>query len=889
MEEKSTENKTHMICDSCRSNDMICSGTLPCDNCFTKQSSSSIIIKCTYNEDIKNRLNRLNKVSNKFVYSSINEKMNKLQSIISGIDYSIVDNILNEAIRLNNYNVGFSNKKDSLKRRRSNDESQAQDGNGPQLIKTLKDSTKILKMGINVNNTSTPNYTNSKYNKPNTPRTLELGSVFLGEEGQLDQCKSSFKLFYYLNPYHLKNLIPRIKSNSIGEYTSSIDASEVLFTLNALLQKDNDIYVENLFRSDFDLQFHSQEIMKISTKIMDFIKPKVFESNDFFFIRSQRRVTKLYDLFEKFNADTDDNEYIKMKGKMTISEMNLIFTILLNNITLYKNEKEHDILFFEELVLTETVLLKYVIDFYKKFTVVSRKSDNIENNVYNIQSLLQFAFYLENSPSPKVSARIISSCISYIQLLHYNDSDYINQLLPNEELEYPETLKFQIRTLYLTTYMYDKTISLRSHKPDFLYNKDEVFTIMNHHTRDLLKYYNYGSFLNKDQLSSDKNAYINILDSNTELYKQMIKKIDGSNIIIQHLKLRVNYLHSLAYKYLIAAKNENDSIEITLQKKSLVLDNLHTFKVEVKNLFGITELDQAINIVFHINKRFSNCDTITKVKLAWKYIVTAIEYYTLNLVIHLADLETLHHVETEKDISKASRYCENPIFLKAIEDCLETSVYAMEFNGLHKYESSSVLFCTLVAISSAFNVCIFNQKFFDQNKELMIKLIRLVTKTASKKGFIDTLKWSAVSVLGMSIMKILFELNSYDDVSKALEFKVLFKDEYVETVEILKQASKMILHALDTKRFKEYVKQSKIYNSQREVKDIYHSNVNDDKMIDIFKSPYDGNDNDFLEPFNLQLPKEDMDNLNIEIESFMDKEIMKLLSQEINEPEERKD
>jgi len=131
--------------------------------------------------------------------------------------------------------------------------------------------------------------------------------------------------------------------------------------------------------------------------------------------------------------------------------------------------------------------------------------------------------------------------------------------------------------------------------------------------------------------------------------------------------------------------------------------------------------------------------------------------------------------------------------------------------------------------------------------------------------------------------------NSYDDVSKALEFKVLFKDEYVETVEILKQASKMILHALDTKRFKEYVKQSKIYNSQREVKDIYHSNVNDDEMIDIFKSPYNGNDNDFLEPFNLQLSKEDMDNLNMEIESFMDNEIMKLLSQEINEPEERKD
>lgn len=145
------------------------------------------------------------------------------------------------------------------------------------------------------------------------------------------------------------------------------------------------------------------------------------------------------------------------------------------------------------------------------------------------------------------------------------------------------------------------------------------------------------------------------------------------------------------------------------------------------------------------------------------------------MIIHLTDLETLQNVETEVDMARATKYCQNPHLLKAIKDSLETTVYIMEFSGLHKYESSSVLFCALVAISSAFNICIFNQKFFDDNRDLMVKVIKLLTKTSSKKGFIDTLKWSAISVLGMSIMKILFELNSLDDIGKELHFKSCLK------------------------------------------------------------------------------------------------------------------
>ena len=886
MEEKCTDKTTHRVCDSCRDSNMICSGTLPCDNCISKQSSSSMNIKCTYNQEIKNRSAGYTRLSNKVVYNSINEKMNKLQTIVSNIDTSQVESILKEALQINK---NTKNSSHMPQKRKTPDQFFIPAENKQQLIKTKTDSTRILKMGINKNplsktkqsnETAAENFTNME--------KFELENVLMCKEGQLEQFQLSYKLFYYLNPTHLKNLISHIKSNSVEEYKSSMNASEVFFTLNTLLQKDNEIYSKSMFQSDVDFGFHPRRILKIPTRIMEFIRPKILESNEFFFIKSQKRVMKLYDIFEKLNSIASENGYIDFGNKMTLSEINIINTILLINITLYKNEKENDSEFFEELSITELAILKNVIRFYKIFAHVSEKSQTIENNIYNIQSLLNFAFYLESSPSPTLSARILSSCISYLQLLHYNDSEYINQLLPNENMDYPESLKFQIRSLYLTCYMYDKTISLRCHKPDLLSNKNEAFTVMNHHSRDLLKFYNFGKFLSKEQISAEDNEYINILDGNTILYNALINDIDGSDIIIQHLNFRVSYLHSLVYRYLIATKNENNPLEITLQKKQLVLENLQKFKLQVKTLFGFTEFDQTINIVAHIGNITSGCDTLKKVKLAWKYLVTAIDYYTLVMIIHLTDLETLQNVETEVDMARATKYCQNPHLLKAIKDSLETTVYIMEFSGLHKYESSSVLFCALVAISSAFNICIFNQKFFDDNRDLMVKVIKLLTKTSSKKGFIDTLKWSAISVLGMSIMKILFELNSLDDIGKELHFQELFKDDYVQTVEILDQVSKLILHGLDSKRSKESAKQNEIYTNNEidAFYDVGSSKPNTNSLPN--QQPYQMN-SDALVHFNSSLSNEDMNSLNAEIASFMDKEIMKLLNLENNELKDEND
>ncbi|SGZ39056.1 uncharacterized protein HGUI_01256 [Hanseniaspora guilliermondii] len=880
MEEKYTDKTTHRVCDSCRDTNMICSGTLPCDNCISKQSSSSLKIKCTYNQEIKNRSAGYKRLSNKLVYNSIKEKMNKLQSMVSSLDPLLIEKIMKEAIQINENTTKASH---LPQKRKTPDQTFVQTKIKQHPIKTKTDSTRILKMGINKNIFSTKRQKNDT-----TIETLmnmdkfELENVLLCKEGQLEQFQLSYKLFYYLNPTHLKKLISHIKANSVEKYKSSMNASEVFFTLNTLLQKDNEIYSKSMFQSDVDFGFSSKRILKIPTKIMQFIRPKIPESNDFFFIKSQKRVMNLYDIFERLNSDTSDNGYINFGNNMTLSEINVINTILLINITLYKNEKENDTAFFDDLSITELAILKNVIGFYKIFAHVSRESQTIENNIYNIQSLLNFAFYLENSPSPTLAARILSSCISYLQLLHYNDSCYINQLLHNENMDYPESLKFQIRSLYLTCYMYDKTISLRCHKPDLLSNKDEAFTVMNHHTRDLLKFYNFGNFLNKKQNNADDNGYINILDGNTTLYNELINDIDGSDIIIQHLNLRVSYLHSLVYRYLTATKNENDPLEITLQKKQLVLENFHKFKLQVKTLFGFTEFDQTINIVSHIGNITSVGDTLKKIKLAWKYLVTAIDYYTLVMIIHLTDLETLQNVETEKDIARATKYCQNSHLLKAIKDSLETTVYIMEFSGLHKYESSSVLFCALVGISSAFNVCIFNQQFFEDNKDLMVKVIKLVTKTSSKKGFIDTLKWSAISVLGMSIMKILFELNSIDDISKELNFKELFKDDYVQTVEILDQVSKLILHGLDSKRSKESAKQNEIYYNNQ-IDGFYDVDSNNQNIETVQRQHPHQMNSDALEHFNSSLSNEDMNNLNAEIESFMDKEIMKLLNLENNE------
>ena len=121
METQYNEKKYTRTCDGCRETNSVCSGTLPCESCFLKQSSSSMIIECTYNQEIKNRQHGLTRMSNKQVYSTINEKMDKLQSIISSVDYQTVNSILNKAIAMNSHNVNHSsklndNKKSKLKR-----------------------------------------------------------------------------------------------------------------------------------------------------------------------------------------------------------------------------------------------------------------------------------------------------------------------------------------------------------------------------------------------------------------------------------------------------------------------------------------------------------------------------------------------------------------------------------------------------------------------------------------------------------------------------------------------------------------------------------------------------------------------------------------------------
>lgn len=886
MEEKFTDKTTQRVCDSCRDNNTLCSGTLPCDNCISKQSSSSMNIKCTYNQEIKSRSAGYTRLSNKVVYNLFSEKMKKIQGMVSNIDTTLVESLLKEAVQINNNIKSISH---IPQKRKAPDHSYIQAENEQQPIKNKTDSTRILKMGIKKSVISgTKQCRESAEETSTNMEKFELENVLMCKEGQPKQLQLSYKLLYYLHPTHLKDLISHIKPNSIKEYKSSMNASEMFSTLNTLLQKNNEIYSKSMFQSDVDYGFHFRRILRIPTRIMEFIRPKINECNEFFFIKLQKRALKVYDIFEQLNLEANENGYIDFENKMTISEINMVNTILLINITLYKNEKENDVEFFDEMSITELAILKNVARFYKIFPYVSRKSQTIENNVYNMQSLLAFVFYLENSPSPTLSAKILSSCISYLQLLHYNDSEYVNQILPNENVDYPDSLKFQIRSLYLTCYIYDKTLSLRCNKPDLLSNADEAFTVMNHHSRDLLKFHEFGKFLSKEQSNPESNEYINMLDGNTILYNALINHIEGSDIIIQNLNLRVSHLHSLVYRYLTAAKNENNPQEITFQKRQLVLENLQRFKLQVKTLFGFTEFDQTINIVAHIGNITSVCDKLKKVKLAWKYLITANDYYTLVMIIHLTDLETLQNVETEADMARATKYCQNQHLLKAIKDSLETIVYIMEFSGLHKYESSSILYCALVAISSAFNICIFNKEFFEGNKDLMVKVIKLLTKTSSKKGFIDTLKWSAISVLGMSIMKILFELNSLDDIGKELNFQELFKDDYVLTVEILDQVSKLILHGLDSKRSKESAKQNEIYNNN-EIDAFYDADSTEQYSNSLQGQQLYQINNGAIEQFNSSLSIKDTNSFNAEIASFVDNEIMKLLNLESNEPNERND
>lgn len=887
-------------CDTCRFKKVKCSGTLPCVNCAGKHPTDEAI-GCTYNYEMKRRLNTTVRTSNKQIYTYLDEKMKRLESTLMNLDYEKLNRLLLSS------NVGIKTKIGSSFSKHINQDA-IKPNAGP---KKRKESAKIVRMGINLPHIRTDNSTEDESQSQNIAQEeLEGGKVFLCDAGQIDQNKVSAKLFFYLSPNNLKNLISKM-SETLTSEQATLDnilvTAEKMEKLNILLQKDNEVYFKTVFNDDSSSKTVAQDIKKIPSYILAYIIDNLEFSNKYFFLFYQENVYNLVKKFESINNETDDGEAVNFKGKLSIAEMSFVVTILLNNCNFYK-EQAKDSNFYNELILWENIWLQNAIFFYKSFTSMPKIEEKIQDNVYNILALLQFAFYLENSPSPRISTSIITSCISYIQTLHYDDNDYLNKIFSDASNKNSgndsdlTAMKLQMRSLYLTCYLYDKNLSLRCRTPAILNNKDQAYSIMNQQIKYLVVLNGFGEFLTDEQLKNN-NADVNILDKDKPIFQHMIKTLTGSHIIIQQLRLKVAYLHSLAYKYLIAAANENDPISFVAKKKILVLESLQRFRFQAKYLFGLGIKKKTLDVINFLEDTLKNEDETSRKSVEWQYVVVSLEYHTLVLLIHLSDLEIIQNINTPENLEKATKYCQCPNLATAVVDCLEAAMFTLEFSDWNKFESGSILYCFFMSISAAFNVALFSKDFLKNNVDLIFKVIKIITNSTSKQCFIDPLKWSALSVLGMSYIKILFSL--YSDLLEkefGLNFDNIFKTDYFKAISTLTRLSKQIIKDLDksSNNLKSnpeaFSRQNSLFSGEStsgfknnavwantfSKKNIYNQlDCNDiDKQSASLFSPLE-KDNDMLYEDPTQSSSKISDGLSFNTESFLNEELFQLLDGEI--------
>ncbi|XBW37857.1 hypothetical protein QEN19_003433 [Hanseniaspora menglaensis] len=784
-------------CDACRENNMQCSGTLPCTNCAKIQVGSDTI-ECTYNYEIKTKLNKTIRKSNKQIYTQLKEKLDSLEQTLKNLDVDKLNKILS---------VSETNKKvNGVKPSINDDETRFINGLFTEIAKK-KENVKIKRMGIRSKDIhgSVNSNSNELFQKQDSMQNERLGRIFLQEEGQIEQNKSSFKLFFYLLPQNIQELLFKkfnFDSTDLNNivYKKIMTITDNILKLNTLMQKDNEIYIKEVFEADLSKNIRHQIIHKIPSYIISYTINQVEFRQENSFVFYQSGSLRLLKLFEALNEEASDDGYVYLKGKVTVPEMNSILTMLLNSCKFYM-EKAPNKKVFDDLVFWDNILLKYVIFFYKSFVANSKIETKIEDNFYNIQTLIQLAFYVENSPAPRMATSIIAKCISYIQVLHYDDCEYLNQLLPDSDQDLNDgesivnSLKFQIQAAYLKCYFVDKTLSLRCHKPEMLNNKDEAFNIMQYQLRDLIKFYKFEHLLSKEQLSGDVD--INILDENSLLFNNFFSTAAGSYIIITQLKLRVAHLHSIAYKYLIAVSNENDSLEVVVEKKNLVLERLSLFKSEACGMFSVDKHIPCKKIIKILDITLKNEKDYVRESIKWQYIFSCLEFYTLLIAIHLSDFEILQHIETKENIERAVEYCKNPELIDAVVGSLDTAAISLKFEEFYKFDSGSVAFCAFTNISAAFNISLFNKDFLKQNIHKIIAVIKVITTQSLKPGFIDPLKWSAISILGISCVKILFML--YQDLFEnelKMNFNTIFQKDFDNSVSTLTRITKEIISSV---------------------------------------------------------------------------------------------
>ncbi|KAL6940011.1 hypothetical protein ACO0QE_003889 [Hanseniaspora vineae] len=742
--------RTHVkkACDACRAKKIKCDGLQPCGSCKKKAESAAMPneIQCTFSFECKKKEPSKPRTSNKQILGMLTDKLASLEKMLNVIQENTIKRIKTSSPTSLSSAASSSSSATLIgqptttrtttakisyhyKTRRvckyANSTHDQQNSNCPNYFKVQK-KTNIKHLFSKASNHKQLSVATTNKVKP--PFGAEKISGFLHDNEDARK-------------YHIRTkccflILTQEGFNWVKKKIRLPDCDALLTKiakLNELLRKDNELYIQKVFQ-----RVESPTLVKPPEAILDVLCKHLPKTVSYAY--SMLAVKSTQALIETYKTDLNTMEEEKLF---------LVNAVLLLTCSVAKCNKDLVSLSSKkELEFWEKVFLLNTVSFYQKFTLSTYNPETLKSGLLCLQSLWYLCIYLQNSPSPKVAVMIASAAITMAQELNIMAPSVVNSLENLEE-------RNECRMLWFHWFAVDTNFSIWYGKPNYI--SIEQLTVCD---RDC-----HTDFLAAFNMTMDPALFAT--DKCQQRYDFLSQSALGHYFIMFDLKFRLMGITSLAYKDILSVQNERRPLNDLKKDVDATNAKLLEFIASLKRAFKLSE-DCSVEDVFERLIAIQAHNNTDFISLQFFGLNILLDSYTLLLIVNsklLSDLTILDQQETS-DITKSTILNLFKLCDLALNKCWSPA------SGCQVLFSLACAFCmgTMIAIS--------DKKFLKEHVKTFVQSLKTITEANEKKGFIDPLIWSVITIYNIHLLRLLF-LHGRDilDKSMVLQWEKVFAED----------------------------------------------------------------------------------------------------------------
>ena len=758
-EKGETNRRTHVkkACDACRAKKIKCDGLQPCGSCKKKAESALTPqeIQCTYSFECKKKEPSKPRTSNKQILGLLNDKLASLEKMLNIIQENTIKGIKTSPPSSLCSATSSSSSATLIGQQQQQHHHQQQ--KYPITIKQEEYvEMQIPSMNTNKNSSiATPDATTNKKTDFKVQKKTNHKHLFskISNSKSLSaalKVKPPFgaeKISGFLHDnedarkYHTRSkccflILTQEGFNWVKKKINLPDCDALInkiAKLNELLRKDNELYIQKVFQ-----RVESPTLVKPPEAILDVLCKHLPKTVSYAY--SMLAVKATQTLIETYKTDLN-----------TMDEENLFLanSVLLLTCSVAKCDKDLiSISLKKELEFWEKVFLLNTVSFYQKFTLSTYNPQTLSSGLLCLQSLWYLCIYLQNSPSPKVAVMIASAAITMAQELDIMAPSVVNSLESLEE-------RNECRLLWFHWFVVDTNFSIWYGKPNYI-SLEQLIICDNDCQSDFLAAFNMT--MDPALLAPEKCE---------ERYNFLSQSAIGHYFIMFDLKFRLIGITSLAYKDILSVQNERRPLNDIKKDVDKTNEKLLDFIATLKRGFKLSE-DCSVEDVYErltVIQASNNTDFIS---LQFFGLNILLDFYTLLLIVNsklLSDLTILDQQETSA-ITKSTILTLFKLGDIALNKCWSPA------SGCQVLFSLACAFCmgTMIAIS--------DKNFLKENINTFVQTLKTIIKANEKKGFIDPLIWSVITIYNIHLLRLLF-LHGRDilDKTMVLQWEKVFAEE----------------------------------------------------------------------------------------------------------------